>query len=606
MKSSLFRKNLLATALSLILAALIFGGFALLLSDQLSIESQAASLSRTAVVSAELLTTMYGRVEPRTTQSASPSLSDWVGRLAFLAGCRVTIVDGSGTVRADSSVEASTMENHGSRAEIARALKGKPAWSIRLSSTTKERTLYAAVPLSAPSGFVLRLALPLPSILGRLPESGWLLLLLFLFLGLAAVIVSTMQIRGISKPIAYLTEKAEAYAGNGEILAPRKSIVPHELKILDDSLDSLVTGIRTRTAEAENLGRRLSSILEAAGEGIVAVDASLRILEANSAAALLFGVSRDDLRGKTALEALRNKEAADFLASCLESGKEAYRTIRVFEGGDRYLKAHVTRFTQETGPTIVAVFSDISELVRLGTVRKEFVANVSHELRTPVQIIRGYAELLSSGGLDRETGERYAALIEKTALRMERIVADLLMLARLENDPDPRSRLEPCELRPILDAALSLVEASAARKSIRIEVETSGPLDLVASPGLLEQAVFNLLDNAVNYSSDGSRVKLTVRPRGTDWIEIEVTDQGIGIPQAELGRIFERFYRVDKSRNKATGGTGLGLAIVKHIAEVHGGFVAARSYLDEGTTFTLSLPKAGPSRPSQPSLTKTV
>jgi two-component system, OmpR family, phosphate regulon sensor histidine kinase PhoR len=606
MKPSLFRKTLLASALSLLLAALIFGGFALWLSDRLAVESQASSLLRTASVSAELLTTMFGPAGSRTTQAASPPWSDWASRLAVIAGCRVTIIDGSGKVKADSSAEASSMENHGSRAEVAKALKGEAAWSLRVSSTTGKRTLYAAVPLSAPSGFVLRLALPLPSVLGRLSESRWLLLLLFIFLGLAAVIVSALQSRGISKPISYLTEKAEAYAGNGKAPEPGKSVVPHELKILDDSLDSLVAGIRTRTAEAENLGRRLSSILEAAGEGIVAVDASLRILEANSAAALLFGVAKDDLRGKTALEALRNKEAADFLSGCLESGQEAYRTIRVFEGGDRYLKAHATRFTQGAGPTIVAVFSDISELVRLGTVRKEFVANVSHELRTPVQIVRGYAELLSSGGLDRETGERYAALIEKTALRMERIVADLLMLARLENDPDPRSRLEPCELGPILDAALSLVEASAARKHIKIEVETASPLDLVASPGLLEQAVFNLLDNAVNYSSEGSTVKLTAKLSEADWIQVEVSDQGIGIPQAELGRIFERFYRVDKSRNKATGGTGLGLAIVKHIAEVHGGSVAARSFLDEGTTFTLSIPKAGPSRPSQPSLARTV
>lgn len=607
MRQSFFSKGLASASLALLAAALVFSAIAAALVDRLTIDVEAQALLKTVAVAGDLLAeraTSGGETPPRALQqtrtlSSAEGFETWAKNLAELSACRVTLLDSSGKVVADSQADPSSMENHALRPEVVGAQKGKASWALRRSTTTGERTLYAALRLASPQDWVLRLANPLPSFSSRLYEARWVLGLVLLFLCAVALSVGLTLSRGVSRPIQDLVEKAQAYAKGSQ--APKLHQLPHlprELRPMDEALDELVAGTRERAAEAELLGNRLSAILEAVGEGIVAVDDSLVVLEANSASAALFGVPKGSLRGKTFLEAFRNREASDFLSSCLASETEGRGTIRLLEGGDRHVKVHAARFSRDPGQAIVAVFSDVSELVRLERVRKEFVANVSHELRTPVQIIRGYAELISAGTLEREEAATYASRIEHTALRMERIVADLLLLARLENGSEQESRFEPCALGPLFASVLALLEPQAAKKDIHIETSAQEDLTITANPGLVEQAVFNLLDNAVAYSPEGSSVRLSARRLDSGEVEIEVADHGIGIPQAELPRIFERFYRVDKSRSKATGGTGLGLSIVKHIAEVHGGSVHASSYLGEGTTFTLILPSKGAAQAS--------
>jgi two-component system phosphate regulon sensor histidine kinase PhoR len=340
------------------------------------------------------------------------------------------------------------------------------------------------------------------------------------------------------------------------------------------------------------LGAKFSSIIEAAGAGVIAVDQMLTVVEANSASARLFSRTVKDLLGKPIAQATSNKETEKIFLRCLESNAEVSKTIMLFRDGSRKIHVHATPFSWAggLGKGAVAVFGDITELSRLEKVRKEFVANVSHELRTPIQIIHGYAEILSGLPAGDGSAQRYLGLIEANAKRMERILADLLSLARLEDEEASRVLMEPKALINVIKAALDAAAPFAERKRISIALECPENLYCPMNSGLMEQAVFNLLDNAINYSPEGSRVRVSVFEGQDQRVTIEVADQGIGIPAADLSRIFERFYRVDKSRSKETGGTGLGLAIVKHIVQIHGGDVSAASYLNEGSTFRIMIP----------------
>jgi len=592
-RPSLFRRNLTLIALAISLATLAFTLLAIGLTDRLSIEAGSSVLLKTAALAANdsrLATPAANQARP---SAEEPRLSQILAEIARLTGYRVTVIRMDGTVLADSSADPASMENHGSRPEVAKALAGQPSTAVRKSSTTQSRMLYAAVPMGNPESGVLRLAMSLPPTFGRLAEAQWIFILSLFFVAALSLIISVAISRQIALPINYIIDKAEAYAKGSPPPPPRRASLPVELSLLNESLDGMVEKIKRRTTDAEELGKRNASILEAAGEGIIALDASLRIVEANSAAASLFGTSRKEMTGKTVLEALDSREVAEIFKESFDSSKELFRDLRLIRNGDRHIKVHTTVPVEGRGSGIVAVFSDITELKRLEAVRKDFVANVSHELRTPIQIIRGYAEILLGEENNFDAMKKYLGLIDKNAQRMDRIVADLLSLARLENDPLSWLTVEFCPLRSTIEDAIAAVQLRAAAKRMAITLACPESLSCIANSGLIEQAIVNLLDNAVNYSPEGSSVSVSAESLG-DRVEIRIADKGIGIPPADLAHIFERFYRVDKSRSKQTGGTGLGLAIVRHIASIHGGEVRAESYRGEGSKFTISLPSQGP------------
>jgi len=592
-RPSLFRRNLALIALAISATTLAFTLLAIRVTDLLSIESSSSVLLKTALLASNdfsLIAQQAGQLNP-SDEASRRGLA--ITEIARLTGYRVTIIELDGTVLADSSADPASMENHGSRPEVTKAIAGLPSSSVRRSATTQSRTLYAAVRMGSPESRVFRLAMSLPPTFGRLAEAQWIFILPLLFVAALSLIISVAINRQIAAPINYIIDKAEAYAKGSPAPATRRASLPVELSMLDESLDDMVEKIKRRTTDAEELGKRNASILEAAGEGVIAVDSSLRILEANSAAAKLFGISREEMTGKTVLEALDSSEVAEIFKESFDKSKELFRDLRLIRHGERHIKVHTTVSGEGRSSGIVAVFSDITELKRLEAVRKDFVANVSHELRTPIQIIRGYAEILLSEDSSSEAVKKYLGLIDKNAQRMERIVADLLSLARLENDPASWLTVESFLLLAAVEDAIAAVAPRAAAKHIAISLSCPKNLSCVANAGLIEQAIVNLLDNAVNYSPDGSNVSVSADTIGNN-IEICVADRGIGIPSADLAHIFERFYRVDKSRSKQTGGTGLGLAIVRHIASIHGGEVRAESYSGEGSKFTISLPSQGP------------
>ncbi len=392
---------------------------------------------------------------------------------------------------------------------------------------------------------------------------------------------------------------------------------PEEIRVLGRCLEAMAAELAARVAEAEAEGRERRAILDGMAEALLSLDGRLRVRLANPAAAALFGLgSPAEAVGKSLLEASRSTELEAAAREALASGSRLEAEIALYSGGERWFQAVAAPFPkpgaspapggrEESGPGgagaaegLILVLSDITRLRRLERIRRDFVANVSHELRTPVQLVKGFAENLRGGSLaDPEKADRFLAIIERNAARMENLIDDLLVLARLEQEGQGGLPREDTELAPLLEAAREAVLPRAEAKGIAIRLDCAEGLKAGLNGGLVEQAVVNLLDNAVKYSPAGKSVELRARSEAggpaSDRLRIEVRDRGIGIPAKDLPRVFERFYRVDKARSREQGGTGLGLAIVRHVALAHGGSVSVESWEGEGSLFTILIPLGG-------------
>jgi len=509
-------------------------------------------------------------------------------------GLRLTLVLPSGKVLCDSAEDPAGMENHADRPEVRDALSGRTGRAQRFSFTLGQPALYVAVPMlrdGAVAG-VVRLSVPLSSVDEALRTIRVHLLgaaIVIILLGAAA---SYLISRRIVQPIEELREGADRFAHGdfaGRLPVPR--VV--EIAALATSMNEMARQLAGRIATIQEQRNTLESMLEGMAEGVVAVDVEKRVLLLNSAAAEMLGVDPAGVQGRSIQELSRNMQFQAFVARSLGASEPVGEEIAAGEKGALLIRARGASLHDGAGGKIGAliVLNDITQLHRLERVRRDFVANVSHELKTPVTSIAGFVETLLDGALDdRATTERFLEIIRRQAERLNAIVTDLLSLARLEQETGSgRPALEDAHLCSLLSEAIEATRDRAAKKEIRIEQECPEDRSFPAQSLLLSQAVVNLIDNAVTYSEPGSRVLV----RGTvsaEVLSIQVADQGIGIPREHLPRLFERFYRVDKSRSRRLGGTGLGLAIVKHVAQVHGGTVSVESEPGKGSTFTITIP----------------
>jgi two-component system phosphate regulon sensor histidine kinase PhoR len=323
------------------------------------------------------------------------------------------------------------------------------------------------------------------------------------------------------------------------------------------------------------------------------VDKEERILSMNPAAARWLDKEPDRSQGHSLQEVVRNLALQQFISRASGSEQPQEDDITVFQNGERVLHVRSSPLLDADHNRIgtLVVFDDVTQLRRLENVRRDFVANVSHEIKTPLTAIKGFVETLHQGLVDnpREV-ERFLGIIKKHVDRLNSIIVDLLSLSRVEQESDGRTlETKPVQVLEIFRAARQICRAKAEEKKIRLEFAC--PPDLIAEldPTLLEQAVVNLLDNAIKYSESEKTVRVEAKLAGGQLV-ISVQDHGIGIAQRHLPRLFERFYRVDKARSRNMGGTGLGLAIVKHIAKAHGGGVSVDSRLGGGSTFRITLP----------------
>ena len=536
------------------------------------------------------------------TQSAQ-ALELLVRRLGAASGTRITLISAglpgssSGTVLADSDSLPAEMGNHSDRPEFKEALLGRTGVSIRHSTTLNEEMMYVAVPVVEDGQItsVVRAAIPLTRVNNALADLYWRIAVSTVVVAVIAALIGLFVSSRISRQMREIKEGAERLAAGDfafKLYVPRTlefAAVAESLNAMAEELDEKIGTLTRERNERE-------AVLASMVEGVLAVDADERIIALNAAAASLAGVSPEEVEGHYVQEVLRNPDLQRVVAQTL-SGHEPVETDIVMRVGaeERSLQANGTLLRAGDGEAsagAVVVLNDVTRLKRLEAVRRDFVANVSHELKTPVTSIKGFAETLADGALDDPAmARRFVGIIVGQADRLNSIIGDLLSLSTLEQ-PEGESRLtlEESDLCDVLRVAVEVCEPKAQAKGISISVDCTACALTSVNPPLLEQAVVNLVDNAVKYSPEGSSVQvgLTETP---EEIVISVTDHGPGVPREHVPRLFERFYRVDKARSRDLGGTGLGLAIVKHIAQAHGGSVSVDSRVGQGSTFRIHLPR---------------
>ena len=529
-------------------------------------------------------------------------LESLIRRLGSGSGTRITLISADqpgipmGKVLADSEREPSTMENHATRPEFQIALQGRAGRAVRPSATLNEDMMYLAIPVTQDgrTTYVVRTALPLTRVDSALSRLYWSIGLSAIIVAIIAAVIGFYVSRRISSQMREIKTGAERlaagdfqyklYVPNVEEFASVAESINLMARELDDKL-------RTLTHERNEREAVLSSMVE----GVLAVDTDERVIAVNAAAARLLDTDPGEAEGKAIQEVVRNPDLQHVVAQTLDGHRPVEADIVMRVGvEDRHLQANGTllRGDGDGGDTgAVVVLNDVTRLKRLEAVRRDFVANVSHELKTPVTSIKGFAETLEDGALDDpETARRFVHIIAGQADRLNSIIEDLLALSTLEQSTDsPLLQLEEADLCDVVSVALEVCGPKAEAKQIALHESCSGRLVTRVSPPLLEQAVVNLVDNAVKYSSEGSTVDILVEESG-DEVVVSVRDQGPGVAREHLPRLFERFYRVDKARSRDMGGTGLGLAIVKHIAQIHGGRVSVESTVGQGSTFRIHLP----------------
>jgi two-component system phosphate regulon sensor histidine kinase PhoR len=433
--------------------------------------------------------------------------------------------------------------------------------------------IYAAVGIrdATQVAGVLRLSLLVPSFSSRLLGST----LPFILGGFLLILGASVGLFRFSRGLSSSIETKQAAELEGKTLELRE---------------------QSEVAELER--QRLQAILNSMSEGIIALDSNLSIIFVNPRLLSLFGIDTartvsSDIKRMTLLEFSRSTELEDAARRVNTTGRPFELTLkRYVAGNEQHFRVFAAPLEAGNGASrgVVIVLGDISRLVKLEQVRKDFAANVSHELRTPIQVVQGFVENILNSSLDnKEETRHFAEIIKKNAQTMENLTTDLLTLVSLEDEDTARPSAEETLLAPLITEAAGIVEIAAAKKNISIEVSCPTDLSAKLHGPLFIQALVNLLDNGVKYSNPESRIKVNAFMDG-EWLSIEVKDSGIGIPAEHIGRIFERFYRVDRSRSREAGGTGLGLAIVRHIALLHKGRVEVESHAGEGSVFRLRLP----------------
>ncbi len=519
-------------------------------------------------------------------------------RVARPAVARVTLIAPDGRVLADSerTLESlASMENHAARPEVRAALAGGMGRDVRRSATLGAPLIYVAVPVSEAGRIVavLRLAAPVEaatpayeSLRAVMLTGGAIALLVALGIGLFVA-------GRVTRPVVEMQDVARQMSeGNFDVRASVRS--PDEIGTLGRSLNVMAGRLREKIGDLEEEQAKATAVLDAMVEGVIATDGHDHIILINERARALFGLGRARAERRPLLEVIRNVDLHDVLGESRIApvGTVVSREIKLAEPLERVLQVHAVplRFTGEARG-VVMVLHDITELRRLEQVRTEFVANVSHELRTPLTAIHGYLETLLDGALEEpENARKFLEIVFRHTERLGRLTDDLTDLSNIELGRISL-RLEPTAVSDVADSVLAIIAPRAVAGRVSVEAKLPAGLpEVVVDRDRLAQILINLVDNAVKYTPKGGHVRVEGRVAERGMVEVTVRDTGVGIPKADLPRLTERFYRVDKARSRDLGGTGLGLAIVKHLVLAHGGELDIDSELWKGTTVRFTLP----------------
>ncbi|MBT1071254.1 ATP-binding protein [Pelotalea chapellei] len=576
-----FRTKLMLSYLLLIL--MVSGSFYLFFKRNLQnslVEESRANLMNQATLARLLVEQERDRIPPQ-------KLAEKIGATIK---ARVTLISRDGTVIGESDVnqtQLSRLENHLGRPEIQAALKFGQGSAMRYSETLRRNMLYVA--LDAGGGFV-RLALPL-DYLAHATEALHNVLGVMALLTIAVAIVLSYVLSNLtSRPLRDIAAAA-ARIGRGEPGVTISVASSDEIGDLADVLNDMARRIEAQLKRLSTEKQRLDTILHGMGEGVMVTTGDGTISLVNPAFGPLFGI-RGSVEGKSLIEISRHPDLQAAFNELRATKGELVREITIPPATT--LLTHWTPLVVDGDDQgVVAVFHDISDMKKVETMRRDFVANVSHELRTPVTVIKGYAETLLDGLLesDPQRAKRFVEIIGNHSERLASLITDILTLSHLESKETELDQY-PLDVHGTMAKACLLLADSAAGKNIVLKNEgASGVPKVMADQGRLEQVLINLLENAIKYTPEGGTIRLFVKDCGP-YVKVSVADTGIGIPFKDMPRIFERFYRVDEARSREQGGTGLGLAIVKHIVQLHGGEVSVASDLGKGSLFSFTLRKA--------------
>jgi two-component system phosphate regulon sensor histidine kinase PhoR len=511
-------------------------------------------------------------------------------RLGQLVSTRITFVAEDGSVVGDSTQSAdalASLENHAARPEVAAAREQGFGTSQRYSTTVDTDMLYVAVRASHPVVRYVRLALPLTDVDEQLAAIRRAAMTAMAVAIPLALIVSWI----LSAPLARRVQAIAGVAGRysaGDLSRSTYDYGSDELGTVARALDTSVQELGGRLEELSRDRARMGAILAGMVEGVLVVDRQGRLQLVNRAAQEMLRVDAS-AASRSYLEVIRHPDIAAQLTRALNGEDAGSQEVALTRDPGRTFVARAAPVSRSGGGGAVLVLHDITDLRRADQIRRDFVANVSHELRTPLTAIRGYVEaLLDEGAGDAEGTQKFLEIIARHTTRMERLVKDLLRLARLDARQEVLE-MARCDIRQIFSGVIADLSPTIESKRQRVTIDVPPEAAQVdGDPAKLHDIVRNLVENAVNYSPDGADVRLAAsRLNGT--YTITVADSGPGIPPEDLGRVFERFYRVDRSRARP-GGTGLGLAIVKHLVELHGGEARAENAATGGAVFTISLP----------------
>ncbi|HVB29701.1 MAG TPA: ATP-binding protein [Terriglobia bacterium] len=578
--SPIFRKLLLAVFL--LMAGTLLGlNFYL---TRFTVRLQTDNIQHRLRFEAGILAGEAARVPPS-------KLEQWARQSETRAQAQVAVIDPQGVVLADSRQPLKGLPARADLAEVQKALRGTTGTSVRRDSALNEESYYLAVPLRYQDqpGYALQLSVPLTDVqtaTEALHGEIWVASLVALLLALGIAYFFTRSFARRVNNLKGFAENLDKTASAGRALFHGND----ELGDLGRSLDRTGVRLRELVDRLSLESARRESILASMVEGVLAVDSELRITFCNDSFRRMVGASAPILERQPLLEILRDPVLLGMFTRVLESRQPIKQRVRLAGAEGRSFEVQVTPLAAPARDGTIAIFYDITDLERLERVRRDFVANVSHELRTPLTAISGYAETLLEGALeDQENNRKFIEIIKSHATRLGNIASDLLALSELESErPTVESR--PVSVRAAVETALKMVEPAAQIRGITIACGPVEESEVLAERGRLEQALVNLLDNAVKFNRPGGEVRLEVTREAGDKIRITVADTGLGIPSTDLSRVFERFYRVDKARSREMGGTGLGLSIVKHVVERMNGTVSVESQLGKGSTFTILLP----------------
>lgn len=526
-----------------------------------------------------LATTMKLKIAPLMTVDQSTELDSLVKKLGAEIKTRITVIDRDGVVLADSEEDPALMENHKRRKEIREALEGSTGSSLRYSRTVKKDMLYVAIPIEKEGKItgVLRISLFISQIDNLLNKLKLNIAQISFIILIISLVIAVFFSKSLSRPVNELVKAARRVASgdlNVNVLFKKKD----ELKELADSFNHMVSQIKTLVNEMSLDKDALNTIIASIQEGILVLDKNGKVLMSNKSFREITRGSH--IGGKFYWEIIRN-HTLDSLIKRIRKERIAHSEEIELNGKTFICSATFLSSSEQ----MVLTFHDITEILKVAKIKKDFVINVSHELRTPLTAIKGFVETLES---ERDAKKQYLEIIKRHTDRLINVVQDLQMLSALEEKE--RLEFEEVNIKELAEMILKMFEPTLKEKNLSLDLEIKGGQPIIkADPFKLEQIFINLIDNAIKYTEKGG---ITISIESTDsQIKIEIEDTGIGIPKEHLSRIFERFYVVDKSRSRKMGGTGLGLSIVKHIVEAHKGTIHVESEFNEGSKFTILLPK---------------